>query len=127
MAVTYPIAASLGGGGECVIFDSEKGSFDNIVFPNMPPRAGGVIAIPGNMRGMAALHARYGKLPWSQLLAPAEQMANFGQKVSRALHSAMASSAVRVSYGPELSAIFKHPDGSIKGRERNFCSASWPA
>jgi gamma-glutamyltranspeptidase / glutathione hydrolase len=120
MAVTYPVAASLGGGGECVIFDPKEGHFDNIVFPNISPKNGGEIAVPGNMRGIAALHARYGKLPWSQLLAPAEQMANFGQKMSRALHSAMAASSSKVNYGPGLSKIFIRPDGMIKHEGEKF-------
>ena len=47
--------------------------------------AGGLVAVPGSARGMAALSARYGKLPWAQLVAPAEAIAQTGEAASRAL------------------------------------------
>src|SRR5690606_41835869 len=77
LAVTYPIGASLGGGGECIVYDVKANKLENLQFFNQSPAEGGNVAIPGNIRGMAALHARYGKLPWSQLLVPAEQLAAF--------------------------------------------------
>ncbi|MCH8237779.1 MAG: gamma-glutamyltransferase [Proteobacteria bacterium] len=44
-------------------------------------------AVPGMVRGFAALHAKYGKLRWAQLVSPAENLARFGTRVSRAFAS----------------------------------------
>jgi len=67
MAVTMPSAAGLGGGGICIAHDGDEVKTDVIDFL---PRAAaaGAVAVPGNVRGMAALNARYGKLPLSALI-----------------------------------------------------------
>jgi gamma-glutamyltranspeptidase/glutathione hydrolase len=89
LAVTYSPAASLGGGGVCVVHDSLTRKVEVIDFrtglipPGTPVRKS--IGIPGNPRGMFALHARYGRLRWQQLVFRAENMARFGTPVSRAL------------------------------------------
>ena len=67
MAVTYPGAASLGGGGVCLVhdYDSDRtGAVDFLarrpaLLTSDAPRPS---AVPGNVRGMFALHARYGRL-----------------------------------------------------------------
>ena len=41
-------------------------------------------AVPGNVRGFSALHSKYGRLRWAQVVAPAANMARFGVPVSRA-------------------------------------------
>lgn len=86
LAVTYPHAATLGGGGICVVFQAGKTSkVEALDFrPLMVERNGAVAAIPGAVRGMAALHARYGRQSWESLLLPAERLARFGNPVARA-------------------------------------------
>ncbi|MBE7637172.1 hypothetical protein GUA87_09980 [Sneathiella sp. P13V-1] len=113
LSVTYPIAASLGGGGECVVYDNKTSSLEALSFPVGKPKNGGEVGVPGNIRGFAALHARYGKLPWSSLLAPAEKLANFGENMSRAQHVAMLNSEKRVYMDERLSAVFKKKDGTF--------------
>ncbi len=113
LAVTYPVAASLGGGGECIVYDNETNKLENLQFFNKAPVAGGSIAIPGNIRGMAALQARYGKLEWSQLLAPAEQIANFGQPLSRAQHMAMVLNKDQLLLDYNIQSIFMDKDGEF--------------
>ena len=71
LAVTLPSSAGLGGGGACLIHDAERGVTEAIDFPAMP-------------RGLFALHAKYGRVPWPQVVAPAENLARFGHTVSRA-------------------------------------------
>ncbi|NQU70393.1 MAG: gamma-glutamyltransferase [Rhodospirillales bacterium] len=103
LSVTFPSGASLGGGGVCVVHDSRTRKVEVIDFRVGAPSSGGSGAsgdsgasggagrardsfgIPGNPRGMFALHARYGHLRWQQLVTPAEDMARFGAPVSRAL------------------------------------------
>lgn len=88
LAVTYPSAATLGGGGVCLVNDWTQGTVVALNFPapRAAPSRGAKrsTAVPANVRGMAALHARYGTLDWRMLLAPAERMARFGVPVSRA-------------------------------------------
>lgn len=88
LAVTYPSAATLGGGGVCLVNDWAQGTVVALNFPapRAAPSPGATrpTAVPANVRGMAALHARYGTLDWRMLLAPAERMARFGVPVSRA-------------------------------------------
>ncbi len=85
LSVTYPNAASLGGGGACVAFDAEGKRMESLTFPAVEPSSGGKIAVPGNLRGMVALHARHGNMRWSKLVSPAENLARFGFPMSRAL------------------------------------------
>ena len=86
MSVTYPGAASLGGEGVCVVKQSDReATVEAIEFPPLLIHRDGVtVAIPGAVRAMFAMHARYGRLPWSRLVQPAEELARFGSYVSRA-------------------------------------------
>ncbi len=114
LSVTYPIAASIGGGGECIVYDKEKNKLENLKFPAWSPPGGGNIAIPGNIRGFAALHARYGKMEWSALLSQAEQIANFGESMSRAQHMGMVTSSANVVFDDNLKKLYQLNDGSFK-------------
>lgn len=113
LAVTYPVAASLGGGGECIVYDNETNKLENLQFPNIAPAAGGPIAIPGNIRGMTALQARYGRLPWTSILAPAEKIAGFGEPLSRAQHMAMVLNEDQLLLDFNLKQIFRKEDGQF--------------
>nr|WP_240958652.1 gamma-glutamyltransferase [Sneathiella chungangensis] len=113
LAVTYPVAASMGGGGECIVYHNETNKLENLQFYNQAPAAGGAIAIPGNIRGMAALQARYGKLEWSQLLAPAEQIAAFGEPLSRAQHMAMVLNKDQLILDYNIQNIFMDKQGEF--------------
>ncbi len=84
LTVTYPVAASVAGGGRCLVFDGEREKVKFLDFPVRPPVGGGTVPVPGLVRGLALLHADHGRLPWSQLVSPAEQVARFGERVTRA-------------------------------------------
>ncbi len=114
MSVSYPVAAGLGGGGVCVIYDAPSQTADSVEFLPRAPAAGGPVAVPGAVRGIAALHARYGRLDWEFLLGPAERFARGGHSVSRALSRALAGSASLVLANRELSAIFGRDDGVVE-------------
>ena len=98
LAVTLPSRAGLGGGGACLAFSPRPGSIgggapEAIVFTSRPSAPGGgdrPAAAPMVPRGLFALQARYGVLPIEQIVAPAEQLANVGAPVSRALASDLA-------------------------------------
>ncbi len=86
MSVTYPSAASLGGGGLCLTRDAKTGKVETLDFLGQTSSgAGGVpVNVPGNPRGFFALQAKYGSLEWREIIRPAENAARFGVQVSRA-------------------------------------------
>ena len=74
LAVTDPERASLGGGGVCLAYNLDKTQIDTIAFPAVPV-AGSPVGMPGNVKGFSLLQARHGRLPWGQVVAPAERLA----------------------------------------------------
>jgi gamma-glutamyltranspeptidase/glutathione hydrolase len=115
LAVTYPSAASLGGGGVCMVSDWDRGqvfSLDFVASRSSATDAYRATAVPANVRGMAALHARYGYLDWRTLLAPAEQTARFGEPLTRASAAAYAAGGNALLAQAEAKGIFA-PRGSL--------------
>lgn len=111
LTVTYPSRASLDSGGVCAVFHAETRSGNSLVFlPRTGSGGGGVI--PLGPRGMAALQARYGRLRWETLLAPAENMARFGHDMSRALAQDFAVAGPTLLNDPEIRRIFA-PAGAV--------------
>ena len=106
LSVTYPVAASLGGGGVCLVYDAATDIVEAIDFLPRAPLAGGAIAIPGTVRGVAALHSRYGRLPWSDLITPAEVLARRGHPVSRALASRLRDVQTSILGNSGLNVLF---------------------
>ncbi|MFZ1416619.1 MAG: gamma-glutamyltransferase, partial [Defluviicoccus sp.] len=89
LGVTLPSQTGIGGGGVCVAFEQKTGAVHALDFLAEAPAsvastADRPSAVPAMARGLYTLHARYGRLPWSQLVAPAERLARFGAPVSRA-------------------------------------------
>lgn len=117
MAVTLPSAASLGGGGVCVVFDPGEHKVQVLDFlPGIPkvvpPTADRPTAVPGNVRGFYALQALYGRVRWPELLTPAETRARFGTPVSRALAADLAPVAGGLAADPGMRRVFA-PDGTF--------------
>jgi gamma-glutamyltranspeptidase/glutathione hydrolase len=102
LAVVYPNAGNIGGGG-FMVYRSASGETNTLDFrekgPGMASRDmyldaagnpivekslfGGLAAgVPGSVAGMVEAHHKYGKLPWAALLEPAIQLANGGFKIS---------------------------------------------
>lgn len=101
MAVTMPGTAGLGGGGVCVVFDPTRERADAFEFlPRAPADPEAPYAIPGNVRGMFAVHARYGILNWQNLILPAERLARNGFPVSRAFAREVDANISRLEENP---------------------------
>lgn len=120
MTVTYPVAVGLGGGGVCLYYDRSSEKVETVDFRLRPPSAGGAIAVPGALRGMALLHSRYGRMQWGALLSPAEKMARFGHQISRALAKRIAPQAGRLKNDAMAARLFLHADGTPKGEAENL-------
>ncbi len=109
-AVTYPAGASLGAGGSCVVYDADANAAEALDFlppaTSQPPDGRRAVAVPALARGLYALHSRYGRLQFGQLLAPAEALARFGHRVSRALAAEVAEAAPAMAAEPALARVF---------------------
>lgn len=104
LAVTYPEAGNIGGGGFMTLWiegkpyfldyrevapskadkdmflDGKKNVIDNLSLYSH--KASGV---PGTVAGMWAVHQRFGRLSWKEVMAPAIRFANDGFRVNKQL------------------------------------------
>ena len=105
LAVTHPTAGNIGGGGFMIVRtpDGRATTFDyrekapGKATPTMYLGADGNIdrsltargylapGVPGTVRGMAMAHAKFGKLPWKQVVTPAAELAAKGWVMSASL------------------------------------------
>ena len=115
LAVTYPSAASLGGGGSCIIHDAGRKKTEVMEFPAMASTMAGAVpsAVPANPRGFFALHAKYGRLRYESLLAEPERLARNGTTVSRAMANDLARALPVLGRDSAAREAFFRPDGSI--------------
>jgi gamma-glutamyltranspeptidase/glutathione hydrolase len=116
MTVTLPSRAGLGGGGACLLFNPRRGDVEAILFEPgarvaAPVGADRPAAVPMMARGLFALHARGGRRPFEELIAPAEQAARLGTEVSRALATDLAAVAGPLLADPGAAAVFAGPGG----------------
>ncbi len=111
LAVTLPSRAGIGGGGACLVHDMRAKKTEAILFPATATTLDGRIpaAVPMLPRGLYALHARYGRLRWEQLLSTAEGLARFGHPVSRALAGDLARHGERLAGDPQMASILLGP------------------
>jgi gamma-glutamyltranspeptidase/glutathione hydrolase len=124
LTVTLPSRAGLGSGGACLAYNPSRdgpgrGVPEAIVFtpvgPAVAPQGSDrPAAVPMLARGMYALQARYGRLPFEGLIVPAEQMARFGAPVSRAFANDLAVVSGPLLTDPNARAIFG-PNGTVLG------------
>lgn len=90
LSVTFPAHASLGAGGACLVFTPATGKAETLTFYGGPGsgvsgQGGRPTAVPTAVRGFSALQARFGRMRWAQVVAPAEALARFETKLPRAL------------------------------------------
>ena len=118
LAVTLPSRASLGSGGICIAYDNASQKLDVLDFtPKASSQGAGQstapIAIPGDPRAMFALHSKYGRLQWEQLLGPAEKLARSGVVVSKGLGHDLSLASGLLAKDPESMRIFAHKGGGL--------------
>ena len=103
LAVVLPRAGNIGGGGFMIMFDETSQQSYSIDYREVAPEAAtknmflssdgsvnkikarqGVLSIgvPGTVYGMWEVHKKFGSLPWSELLAPAIELAEEGFLIS---------------------------------------------
>ncbi|MCE2510699.1 MAG: gamma-glutamyltransferase, partial [Alphaproteobacteria bacterium] len=115
LAVTYPSAASLGGGGVCVVHDWENQQVAVLDFlqPLASTSDSQAGLVPGNVGGMAALHLRFREKDWADLITPAEEYAKNGIRVSKALAEELAKHSGRLLSSMESRHLFANYEGTV--------------
>lgn len=114
LAVTYPMAAGLGGGGVCILYNSAQQKADEFDFLARQASAGGAYAIPGNVAGFAELQSVYGRLPWQRVVSPAEGYAAAGFSLSQALHARLETNQDVIRLDAELAREFFDETGQLR-------------
>ena len=64
------------------------------------------VGVPGNVAGLYELHSRYGRLPWSEVLAPAVACARQGVRVDSNWYRISLTKEAAMAEWPEASRIF---------------------
>lgn len=125
LAVTLPSRGGLGGGGACLAHSPEGSTApEAFVFVPTPggPAGPGIdrpAGVPMMARGIFALHARYGRQNFEQLIANAERLARFGTPVSRSFARDLQVVAGPLGGDPATAAIFL-PGGRVPKEGDNF-------
>ena len=132
MAVTWPTAGNIGGGGFLVYHDAdgEATAFD---FREKAPLAStktmyldddgnvrdnsnhdGILAVgvPGTVAGLDLAHRRLGSMDWATLVQPAIDLARNGIPISWHLHDSFKGQNRWWAQYPSSAKIFLKPDGS---------------
>jgi gamma-glutamyltranspeptidase/glutathione hydrolase len=114
LSVTYPVAAGIGGGGICIVYNSSQQKTEQFDFLSREASGGGPYAIPGNAAGFALLQSTYGRLPWQRVVSPAESYAAAGFSVSPALYARLATNQDTIRLDAELAREFLDEAGRLK-------------
>jgi gamma-glutamyltranspeptidase/glutathione hydrolase len=124
MAVTFPEAGNIGGGGFMMVRPADGGSPVCIEYRETAPASctattfanetavdgPKTVGVPGTIRGLETAHKKFGKLPWRELVMPAVRLAREGFAIDRVLatdlNRIVAAEAARF---PEFARVFGKP------------------
>ncbi len=133
MAVTWPTAGNIGGGG-FLVYHGANGEATTFDFREKAPLAStktmyldedgnvrensnhdGILAVgvPGTVAGLELAHQRLGSLEWAALLQPAIDLARDGMPISWHLHDSFKRQNNRWQQYPSSAKIFLKADGSF--------------
>jgi gamma-glutamyltranspeptidase/glutathione hydrolase len=121
LAVTYPVAAGLGGGGLCTVRDGAHAEV--FEFLARDAGGGGAYAVPGSVKGFVALQGAYGRLPWQRDVAYSEELATAGFPMSEALATRVAAAQDVVRLDAGLAGEFLDESGKAKTAGTRVSSA----
>ncbi len=133
MAVTWPTAGNIGGGG-FMIYHGADGQATSFDFREKAPLAStktmylddegnvrdnsnheGILAVgvPGTVAGLELAHRRFGSMTWEELLEPAIRLAREGIPTSWKLHDDFRNRMPRFEKYPSSKKVFSKADGSF--------------
>ncbi|MBV8516954.1 MAG: gamma-glutamyltransferase [Acidobacteria bacterium] len=110
LAVTWPSAGNLGGGGFMLVRTADGNAIaldyreraplaatrtmyvdaNGKVIPKLSTQGYKAVGVPGTVAGLALAHKRWGKLPWKELIAPAQKLAADGFTINYMLAKSLA-------------------------------------
>ena len=126
LAVTFPAAGNIGGGGFMMVYEPISAQVYTVEYRETAPRAATYermkgftarsrghrsVGVPGTVRGFALAHQRFGSLPWKRLLEPAIRLADEGFTVREPLARSLNAVLARPDVSPEMKRVYARPDG----------------
>jgi gamma-glutamyltranspeptidase/glutathione hydrolase len=125
MAVTYPAAGNIGGGGFMLVYPGGNRQPVVIDYREKAPAAATktmyrkgesiythrAVGVPGTVRGLALAHHKFGKLPWKDLVLPAVKLAEEGFAIDDALAASLNWVVSSSDDFPELRRVFGKDGG----------------
>src|SRR5579884_3278983 len=130
LAVTWPEAGNLGGGGFMVVQPAPgKGEAAVIDYRETAPAAATkdmfakgktspylMVGTPGTVRGLGLAHKKYGKLPWKDVVQPAVKLAEDGFEINAALAASLNGVLRRSPDNAELQRVYGKDGGKAAWR-----------
>ena len=132
LAVTWPSAGNIGGGG-FLVYHGDDGEATTFDFREKAPTAATermylgldgtvvnnsnhfgplAVGVPGTVAGLFLAHTRLGSLPWEDLVQPAVELARGGIPITYSLQTGFERSASRFKQYPASERKFIKADGS---------------
>ncbi len=132
LAVTWPSAGNIGGGG-FLVYHGDDGEATTFDFREKAPMAATermylgldgtvvnnsnhfgplAVGVPGTVAGLFLAHTRLGSLPWEDLVQPAVELARGGIPITYSLQTGFERSASRFKQYPASEHKFIKADGS---------------
>lgn len=127
LAVTYPEAGNIGGGGFALTYNATTEEIHALDFREKAPVGATVdmfldpngfvienssllgsrsAGVPGTVAGLYSLWEKYGRLDWYQLLQPAHKLADTGFILDQYLANSIVSYGQALKHFPETESIF---------------------
>ena len=135
LAVTYPEAGNIGGGGFALTYDARAGEVYALDFREKAPVRATVdmfldsngfvienssllgslaVGVPGTVAGLYSLWEKYGSLDWYQLLQPSLKLADTGFILDQYLVNSLITYADSLQHFPETKAVFSPGRSGLK-------------
>lgn len=131
LAVTFPEAGNIGGGGFMLVHPGKGSEPVLIDYREIAPAAAGentfiaiksklghkIAGVPGTVRGLALAHQRFGKLPWKDVVRPAVRLAGDGFTINEKLGANLNKIVADAKAFPEFRRVYGKDHGAAEWRD----------